>query len=71
MKVNIGTLEITDEQLVGIALAGGEFRKATRKEVKDKLLSVTNNYLKAAATPVTELTEQYTLVSDDGDSSTE
>ena len=59
MKVNIGTLEITDEQLYGIGLADGSFRKATRAEVKDKLLFLVGAYLDGAAAPVKELTEQY------------
>ncbi len=61
MKVNIGTLEITDEQLFGIGLAGGEFRKATRKEVKDLLVGVVNGYLSNAAGPVEDLTERFAL----------
>ena len=71
MKVNIGTLEITDEQLYGIGLADGSFRKATRNEVKDKLLFLVTSYLEGAASPVAELTKKFALVnSDDGDSST-
>ncbi len=69
MKVNIGTLEITDEQAFGVGLANGEFRRGTRKEIKDRLLSLVNANLIELAAPVAELTKQFGL-SEDGHPST-
>ncbi len=69
MRLNIGTLEITDEQAYGVGLAEGQFRKGTRKEIKHRLVALVNGYLDELAAPVAELTEKFDLNSDDGDSS--
>ena len=72
MKVNIGTLEITDEQLYGIGLVEGEFRKATRREVSALLNQLVTEKLNELAEPVAQLTKAYNLsTNNDGNSSTE
>lgn len=69
MRLNIGTLEITDEQAYGVGLAEGEFRKGTRKEIKERLIALVAGYLDELAAPVAELTEKFDLNNNDGDSS--
>lgn len=61
MKVNIGTLVITDDQAFGVGLAEGEFRKGTRKEIKDRLLAVVTGHLNELAAPVSEMTKNFDL----------
>ena len=68
MKVNIGTLEITDEQAFGVGLAEGEFRKGTRREIKERLLILVTDHLNELAAPVAEMTKNFDL--SNGDSST-
>lgn len=65
MRVNIGTLDITDEQAYGVGLAEGEFRKGTRKEIKDRLVTLVTDHLDELAAPVAELTKQFSLNNDD------
>ena len=61
MRVNLGTIVLTDDQLYGIGLVQGEFRKATRSEVKTRLVGLIAVDLAVVAEPVAGLTAQYEL----------
>ena len=61
MRINLGTIVLTDDQLYGIGLAQGEFRKATRNEIKVHLMGLITKDLGQVAEPVAGLTAQYEL----------
>ena len=60
MRVNIGTIEVSDNELYGIALREtGEMRKATRHEVKGLLVTLVESYMEGAGVEVAEMRAKF------------